>query len=222
MVRKIAAAVALVDGYTGKRLTGAEARVIVAGGPRPVRKDDGWFVIWDNGLPRRRIVAESPCFETRLLDLDVADIWRKRQPSVRVWMIPGPCYPYPPGIRWRTEQAGPGVLVTGILEGSSGLIKLATDYDPGGETPLVVRFKCGSELEPEGMPLVIRDRESENWELFSIWETADRMEGLGILERPLSKTYRMKDAEICLLWQTVAGADGSCRLPEFCTRWNQT
>lgn len=221
MIRRIAAAVALVDGYTGSRLTGSEARVIVKDGSRPVRKDDGWFVIWDNGLPRRQIIAESPYFETRELDLDVAALWQKKQPSIRVWMIPGICYPYPPGLVWTEEQAKPGETVEGILEGSSGILRLTCDYSPKAENPLEIAVKCSREVEPEGIPFVIRDKDGAHAEPLSIWEMGERGGGRCILERPLLNRHEMKNTEICLRWQTTAGPDGICRLPEFSTRWNR-
>ena len=221
MIRRIAAAVALVDGYTGRRLTGSEARVIVTGGPRPVRKDDGWFVIWDNGLPYRHLIVESPYFETRELELDVAALWRKKQPSLRVWMIPGSCYPYPPGLHWTEERAKPGEILEGILDGSVGILKLTEDYSPKTATPLEITVKCSSEVEPEGIPFVIRNRDGTGAEPLSLWEMTDRGRGTGILERPLRETHKVKDTEICLRWQAVTGADGICRLPEFCTLWNR-
>lgn len=219
MIRKIAAAIAPVDGFTGRRLTGSEVRVIVTDGPKPVKKSDGWFVIWDNGLTHRRIVVESPWFETRVLDLDVAAIGRKKQPSLRIWMLPGRRYPYPPGLGWREEKTAPGERMTGILDGSSGLIKPAGDYDPADENPLEIRIRYSREIEPEGMPLVIRNRDGTGAEPFTVWEMTDRGRGIGLLERPLTQKHEIKNTEICLLWQTVAGDDGICRLPKFCTLW---
>lgn len=185
-----------------------------------MRKQDGWYVLWDQGESQKHIVIESPYFEPVTARLPVGEIQKKKQPSIRICLIPNRNYPFPGQIGWIKGKAAPGSLVEGILEGSAGLLKLVKDYHPEGGNGKQLSVRYGRELEPEGLTFAIRSLDRGSWEPFVIWEK-DPFSGICSLRTPLEQAYSVNNSEICLRWQTKAGSDGGYVLPEHCTYWRE-
>lgn len=97
-VRRAAVVVCPIDGYTGEPvraplLTGL--RVTISDGAVPVKKPEGYWVFWENGLGCRTVTVESPWFEREHKELDVETLHSMDMPVLELWLRPGPAYPYP-------------------------------------------------------------------------------------------------------------------------------
>lgn len=97
-VRKAAAVVCPVDGYTGQPVSEALLGGMVirmADGEVPVKKAGGYWVFWENGERVRTLIAESPWFEREELELDMEEWGRQPELVLKLWLMPGTGYPYP-------------------------------------------------------------------------------------------------------------------------------
>ncbi len=97
-VRKAAVAVLPIDGYTGevvKEPLLAGLRVAISDGAVPVKKAEGYWVFWENGIRFRTVTVQSPWFEQEELLLDMEEWGGLKQPVLELWLRPGTAYPYP-------------------------------------------------------------------------------------------------------------------------------
>lgn len=97
-IRKAAVIIRLIDGCTGEPLRAeflAAVSVTMEDGSVPVKKLEGYWVFWENGVRYRNLSVESPWFEPEKQQLDM-ELWRDgNEPLLEVWLRPGPAYPYP-------------------------------------------------------------------------------------------------------------------------------
>lgn len=97
-VRRAAAVICPIDGYTGEPVRApllSGLRVTISDGAVPVVKAEGYWVFWDNGLRFRTVTAESPWFERTSREFDVKELDSMDMPVLELWLRPGPAYPYP-------------------------------------------------------------------------------------------------------------------------------
>lgn len=212
-VRKAAAAVIPIDGFTGQIVRGPGVRVWMEDGGSFVRKDNGVVVFWDNGGRERRLLVDSPCFYRESVRLDMERLGQKWRPTCSVWLRPNRSYPYPPDIRLKEGTAGPGVLIRRPQELTSGLIRpLPPAPDQGAR---VIHLYVPDLLHMEGRTLFLRGRENGMKEYVTIWEEQSRALGLYELEMLPAGKFSPADTEILLVSETFADEKGHYLIPEM-------
>lgn len=211
-VRKIGAAVRLMDGFTGQP---ADHRGILAAmddGALPVRKSDGYFIFWDNGRQWRTLVVKGAGYEQEEVLLDMEALGRKGQPTCCVWLKPGRTYAYPPEIRLEERREEPDKEVVFPLEASAGCIKLAEAYPVDRLNTDMIYLQVPEGIEMENRRLCIRSMEGKE-EDFTIWMVKNRAMGLYMLKEPLEGIYGPYETEILLTLVLRADKQGCLAVP---------
>lgn len=212
-VRKAAAAVYPIDGFTGQLVREDGVRVRMEDGGSFVRKNSGVAVFWDNGSKERRLLVEGPCFYRETVRLDIERLEQKWQPTCSVWLRPNGSYPYPPDICLKEGTADPGVLIRRPQELTLGLIRLLQPMPDQGARGL--HLDVPDLLHMEGRTLFLRSRENGRGEYVTIWEEQSRSLGLYELEMPPAGEFSPADTEILLVSETFSDKKGHYRIPEM-------
>lgn len=213
-VKRVAAAVIPMDLFTGARVRPGTVRVWMEDGEPGIRKEDGSIIFLDSGEPERSLIVESPYYEREQIMLCMNEFQGKRSPVLFLWLKPGPAYPYPSGVRLRTETGKPGSTVCIPMEESEGLVSLVGAYPADRLEPQLIQLKVPEGLELEGRTLQIRRLSDGKKEDFTIWETRNRSLGLYGLICPLEGVYSIFDSSIVLIMQVKADQKGNYRVPE--------
>lgn len=212
-VRKAAAAILPIDGFTGQPLKGDSVRIRMEDKGSSVRKENGFVVFWDNGSRKRRLLVESPHFYKEEVWLDMDRLGQKWQPAYPVWLRPAGSYPYPSSIPLREGTAIPGTLIRLPQEQTSGLIRLLPPAP--GQGALSLRLDVPDLLYMEGRTLFLRSRENGQSQYVTIWEERSRSLGLYELEMPPAVEFSFADTEILLVAETFSDEKGQYRIPEM-------
>ncbi len=211
-VRKAAAAVLPIDGFTGQPLQDS-VRVRMEDGGSFVRKESGIVVFWDNGSRERQLLVDGPYFHRETVNLDMGRLEQKWQPTYSVWLRPSGSYPYPSGIRLREGKADPGTLIRRPQEQTAGLIRLLPPAPGQGQSSLCLDVP--ELLHMEGRTLFLRSRESGRGEYATVWEERSRSMGIYELEMPPAGEFSAGDTQILLVSETFSDENGWYRIPEM-------
>lgn len=212
-VRKAAAAILPIDGFTGQPVRGDGVRVRMEDGGSFVKKDNGIVVFWDNGSRERRLLVDSPYFSREEVRLNMERLEQKWQPTYSVWLRPTGSYPYPPAIRLKQGTADPGTLIRHPQELTAGLIRLLPPVPDQGTH--CIRLDVPEPLHMEGRTLFLRSRANPRSEYVTIWEERSRSMGIYELEMPPAGEFNAADTEILLVSETFADKKGQYRIPEM-------
>ncbi len=212
-VRKAAAAVLPIDGFTGQPVLDGGVHVQMEDGGSSVRKDNGFVVFWDNGSLKRRLLAGGPGFHQEEVTLDMEQLAGKWQPTYSVWLRPACSYPYPSGIHLKEGSGAPGTLIRRPQERTAGLIRLLPPVPEQNARSL--HLDVPDKLHMEGRLLFLRSRESGRGEYVTIWEEQSRALGLYLLETPPSGDFPPGDTQILLVSETFSDERGRYRIPDM-------
>lgn len=214
-VRRIGAAVRLMDGFTGQPAGGAGLCVRMDDGAVPVRKPDGYFIFWDNGKAKRYLEVEGGGYEREFFLLDMEALEEKDCPACCLWLKPGSSYAYPPEIKLEKRRYEPEEEVVLPLQSSEGCIRLANAYPIETLDPSEIHLQVSGDLEMENRRLYIRDRKGQE-EIFTICSVKNRLLGRYTLKAPLKGAYGPYEAEILLTLTLRADKRGELMAPVNC------
>lgn len=212
--KRVAAAVCLMDSFSGTRVGPGTVRIWMKDGEPGIRKEDGYVIFLDNGERERCLIVESAYYEREEVVICLDDLWKKRSPVFMMWLKPGPGYPYPSEVRLRREKAMPDSIVSFPMEESEGLVSLVGAYPADCRKPELIHLKSPEGMELEGRTLQIRQPGDGKREVFTIWEIKDRSLGVYGLLHPLSGVYSAFDSSIVLVMQVKADREGYYLVPE--------
>lgn len=214
-VRRIGAAVRLMDGFTGQPAGGAGLCVKMDDGAVPVRKPEGYYIFWDNGKAKRRLEVEGEGYEQESFLLDIEALKGKDCPTCCLWLKPGSAYAYPPEIKLEKRLYEPEKEVVLPLQSTEGCIRLANAYPIQKRNPSEIHLQVSGDLEMENRCLCIRDRKGQE-EFFAISSVKNRFLGLYTLKAPLKGAYGPYEAEILLTLTLRADKRGELLAPVNC------
>lgn len=217
-VRRIAAALRLMDSFTGQVPEGVNLSVSMADGAVPVKKADGYYIFWDNGAKKRILKAGGPGYETVEIELDIEALASKRQPTFCLWLRPDSTYGYPPGMEWEERRAEPGAVVEFPLEGSEGCLRLAEAYPMDRLNPGLLRILAPEDMELENRRLYIEDMDGKG-EYFTVWAAENRAMGLYRLLEPLEHIYGPYESRLFLTLALRADMQGRVYIPVGCGQY---
>lgn len=214
-VRRIGAAVRLMDGFMGQPAHDAGLCVKMDDGAIPVRKPEGYYIFWDNGRAKRLLTVSGGGYEREEFLLDMEAIGRKDRPTCCLWLKPGRAYAYPPEIKLEKRCFGPEKEVILPFKSSAGCIRLAEAYPMEMLNPSVIHLQVSGDLEMENRLLCIRDSEGKE-EYFTIWSYKNRDLGFYTLASPLKGVYGPYESEILLTLVLRADKKGELMMPVDC------
>lgn len=212
-VKRIAVAVRAMDMITGNPAAAGDVRIAMADGAAGIRKNDGYVIFWDNGMPKRCLIAESPYYEREEILIDLADLRRKRLPAINIWLKPAWAYPYAAGQKLTIGQAEPNQPVRILMKQSEGLVRLSGSYPLDKLDLRLIELQVPRWLAVEGRPLRIQRLSDGHWEDFTIWQACNESAGLYELAEPLKEIYSVYDEAISLLLEVRAAKDGRYQVP---------
>lgn len=211
-IRKMAAAIRLMDSFTGQAVWGRSMQVRMEDGAVPVAKPGGYYIFWDNGMTKRRLLAEGHGYEPAAKELDLYKLQAKGRLSYNLWLIPDSAYDYPPDVEFREAQGRPGEVGHFPIESSADCIRLMDAYPMDALHPELLHMDVPDGMELENRHLVIRGREGEE-ETFCIWRAKNRAMGIYELEKPLEHVYGPYEAKLLLTMPLRADAAGRAAVP---------
>lgn len=213
IIKRMAAAVRALDLVTGQVIDDGSVRIYMEDGAAGIKKKDGYIIFWDNDMPRRKLILESPFYEREEIVLDMEVFRQKRMPRLLVWLKPGRQYPYPSSVRLETRYGTPLSTQRVYLESSVGLIRLRAAYPADRLEPCLIELKIPPGLPVEGRPLRIKRISDGYREDFCIWQARNESAGLYELVKPLEEVYSVYDEEIGFVLEMKVGKDGSYQVP---------
>lgn len=210
MIRRVAAAILAVDGFTGEPIRDGSISMKMEDGGLPIKKWDGYYIFWDNGQIFRTLIVESGLFEQESVLINIEEIGKKKEPILTLYLIPGLAYPFPRDVRWK-ECLGKkdSILHIPIME-TKGLITLARNYQ-AGESCLFIKKIPG--LIVEGRELAFFHKGETQWESGEIWEVVSEDTGCCRLKVPLKQAYVQRETKILLTFGVRSDAEGGYLLP---------
>lgn len=240
--RRIAVALRLIDSFTGQIPKGAGMYVRMADGALPVKKENGFYIFWDNGAGKRKLVVRGDGYEPEEIDLDMEALRAKTQPTFCLWLKPDRRYAYPPGITLEETAGHPGEVKEFVIEASTGCLRLAAPYfmakpdfagkldstakpDFAGESDsmgkpdsigkpdsCLIHFLVPDEMELENRRLYIRDKNGAG-EYMTVRAVKDKVMGIYQLAGPLEHNYGPYESELLLTMALKADQEGRFLIP---------
>lgn len=207
----VGAAVRFVDGFTGLPITDGSGAILSRDGKSSIRKQDGYYIFWDDGEPVLRLSAGGGIYQKEYQELSLDMLRARLLPSFSVYLYPSEAYPFPPGIGWEKAQAA-DMRITVPWNASKNVVRLSRDGIQG-RTSLFLRA-AGN--------LVMADRtiwlgRGEELLCLRLGEQLDALKGEYALTEPLSLSWDERETDIYLAYGGKAGEDGGILTPYFLT-----
>lgn len=203
----MAFAIKLMDQFTNLPVTGRGIWIRDSFGRPLLRKEDGWFVLMDNGEETRIVFIDVPGYEPEELCVNCKTMKKRREASLYQYLIPARGYDWPSSISFREEAGKPGTVHWVCWPETEGVFRLLKAYDPTADF-------CRLELKlPRGLP--VRDRRIlvKSGEEAEICTILDQKGPYCIMEYPLKQSYLPKEAGLSLMYRTVFDHTGLSRIP---------
>lgn len=211
-VRRIAVALRLMDSFTGRIPEGASLYVRMEDGAVPVKKENGYYIFWDNGAKKRKLVVRGNGYEEEEVNLDMESLWHKALPTFCLWLKPGRTYAYPPGITLEEINGLPGEMREFVIEASSQCMRLADPYPMDQLDPLLIHLLAPDDMELENRRLYIRNQNGDE-EYFTVWAARNRAMGIYQVAGPLEHIYGPYESELFLTMALKADQEGRFLMP---------
>lgn len=214
-VRKMAVALRLMDSFTGRIPRNANLYVRMEDGAVPVKKENGYYIFWDNGARTRKLLVRGIGYEPEEIVLDMESLSAKAQPTCCLWLRPDRSYVYPPEITWvkaEGQPGRPGEVREFVVEATAGCLRLTEPYPLDRLNPQYMHMFVPDDMELENRRLYIRAHNG-NGECFTVWAAKNRAMGIYQLERPLEHIYGPYESVLYLTMALKADQEGRFLVP---------
>lgn len=203
---KAGLAVVLYDDFTSSPIRNSSVRVTSAQGIKPVRKDEGYYVFLNCIDYEIDICVESPFYWPKHIHVDLRPC--EKCLVIKVWLLPGPAYPMPPGTTFLEGRAKPNCLIQAACGSPDGALKLLYDYD-GGE---IISLYQSQHVDLEGRTLYLQDKTKTASAYITVTACINEPEGLYRLHTPLKIPFLKVGTDLYPVYSGVSDQDGFYRI----------
>lgn len=204
----MAFAVKLIDQFTGIPVTDKGIWIRDSIGKPLIRKEDGWFVLLDNGEDKRTVFMDVPGYEPEKVTVDCKTINQRREACFYQYLIPAKGYAWPLRVSFREETGEPKTVHWAFWPETEGLIRLLKAYDPETDPwRLFLKLPKGFPVRNRRILMKSGEKEAE------ICAILDQEDSFCTMEYPLKQSYLPKETRISLLYRTVFDPAGVSRIP---------
>lgn len=211
MVGRIGAVIAPVDGFTGKRITDQSLVVRSGNGQVPVKKAEGYYVLWEDGNPWLTVTIECMWFERITVTVHVLNLRKKAEPVYHVYLVPSALYPFPAYGEMKGGMAQPGGVTLAALEDTDRLLRIEMFLTWGENKLPAIRIKNHYGLLLEDRLLYLLGENGEG-ELCHVGVYKKESETIYLLS-PLRRSYREGASKLLLVYRSKADESGSIKVP---------
>lgn len=203
---KVSCVLQFLDDYTENVITDPVLYIEDESGRKPLRKEGGYYVFLENGLPVKTVTVTSPFYDRETIRAGEADLEIRK-----VRLRPGKNYPVPPGMICMEGKAPAGSCVGVVITGMESSFRLLYDYIPEKEADyLELYHPLGGDLT--GMEFLIMESGKKKREFFRVAEYKKET-GRCRLTKPLSGSYKKAGSLLYPFYYTRSAEDGRYFLP---------
>lgn len=203
---KVSCVLQFLDDYTEQVITDPVLYMEDENGRKPLRKEGGYYVFLEKGLPVKTVTVTSPFYDRETIRIGETDkeVWKVR-------LRPGKNYPVSSGMICMEGKAPARSCVGVVLTGMESAFRLLYDYVPEKEADyLEIYHSQGGDLT--GMEFLIMERGKKKREFFSVAEYKKET-GTCRLTKPLSGSYKKAGSLLYPFYYTRSAEDGHYFLP---------
>ncbi len=183
----VSLAVAVIDDFSGKPLSGSQVRVWIEGERPAVEKDGRYYVFTNMRLNQAVLHLDGPMFHEKQIILKEDRLAQHREKPLKVRMIPNRSYPIPRYTTCIQGQAEPGSVVMAYNQDYENPFRLLYAYTSPKDEICIFHPE---DADMEGNTFYIQDKEKKNREVFQIAELTDLEKKSYRLEEPLAHAYK--------------------------------
>lgn len=203
-----------LDVFTNQPVEGASLQVQISGGPRPIRKNGGYFVFTGLSGSTASVWVEGPWYGRQVREVPL----RQEQEPVPVQTIrlfPNAACPLPEQTTCAYGQAEPGALLAAYRP-DGAYKRLLTNAEKGADS---LSLFGQEEEDLEGSVFCLLDAEKTTGELVELAELQEAGRNIYRLRRPLDKAHKKIGARLVPVRWTRADEKGGYFLP--LARWEK-
>lgn len=203
---KAGLAVVLYDDFTGAPIKNSAVHVTSSQGIRPVIKVGGYYVFLNCSGNVMDIRVESPFYWPRQVSADLGT--GGKCPVVKLWLIPSPAYPMPPGTTFLEGRAKPDCLIQVACRSSDGELKLLYDYDGG----TIISLYDSRHVDLEGKTLYLEDKTKATSAYITLTTCMDASQGIYGVYTPLGIPFSKMGTNLYPVYSGLSDQAGFYRL----------
>ena len=142
-VRTVSLVVTLIDDFTGRVITGSNARAWIENEKPPIKKSEGWSVFIDLPEGEYTVFAQGGTYNKKSC---VCNISREHYTDLKIRLSPNKSYRLPSGTSVIKGEAPPESVITAYPSDKSAAYKLLSDVKKGAES-LGIFYPDGIDIE---------------------------------------------------------------------------
>lgn len=206
----VSLAVAVIDDFSGKPLSGSQVRVWIEGERPPAVKDGGYYIFTNLRQQRAVLHLDAPMFHDRQIVLEEDRLEQHREKPLKIRMIPNRSYPIPRHTTCVQGCAEPGSVVMAYNRDYENPLRLLYAYTAKKEE---VSIFHPEDADMEGSIFYIQDKEKKNREIFQTAELTDPEKKTYRMEKPLMHDYKKIGTLIYPVYRLRTDAKGEFYMP---------
>lgn len=208
-IRTVSLVVTLIDDFTGRVITGSNARAWIENEKPPIKKNEGWSVFVNLADGEYTVFAEGGFYNRAVCAVCISAAGEGLYTDLKMRLTPSTAYPLPRGTTIITGTAEPNCTVRIYPDDRSISYKLLSDVKKGAES-LGIYFS--GDLDIEGKLFYIKS-ENNSGDFFRVRCAVKDKPSEYRLAAKLAHDYPKIGTLICPVSEAVTDKNGRFFIP---------
>lgn len=208
-IRTVSLVVTLIDDFTGRVITGSNARTWIENEKPPIKKNEGWSVFVNLADGEYTVFAESGFYNKAVCAVCVSAAGESAYTELKMRLTPSTSYPLPRGTTIITGTVKPNCTVRIYPDDRSVSYKLLSDVKKGSE---IMGIYLSGDLDIEGKLFYIKG-ENNSGEFFRVRCAVKDKPSEYKLCAKLANAYPKIGTLICPVSEAVSDNNGRFFIP---------